>query len=807
MKKRLSKIIRTTIACVSLITFPATWGPWSMSLVAQSNQNTITAAQDFMNKTSALLEIIPTEIFEPKALAETLENNPSKVLEWVINNIGYVAYNGILKGPKGTLMARQGNSLDRAILLQSLMESKGVQTRFVRSRLTPQHRKLLLEVRTNKPADRKAAPLWMHSVSQPGLAKKLGIEESELRASIQQVETTASKVTTELQSQSLTLAQRLIKELSLSTPKNSPTVTEKEHTWLQFKTDQGKWKDACCDFGETLPSLFTENAKLTYYDNIHKFPSKLFHTLTIRILVTRMQNEKSKTQTALEETFRTARYGHQQISWGFKGIHSIDNTLLDESHLQDLEGTAIGIRESILNENEWTPYINVQNENESRTHQKFDDRGNLTKAGTTAEDAVQESISQTTHKAANVFDVGSKPTKTKRKDTILSGVTVEYVFKQPGSRTIRELRPVFQLTKDEILNTQSWEASRSKRALALTHCADLYLQSGILPEVFVDWNLLKITQANSLAIKYIQRISQKGGDLAKIIKAASKTIDKMQSINVGLIQLASNRLLQDQYLPTLNLIASTNRIASVPHSQHSGRAVTAIDIVRNQTTAMPFSEGDPFTRTLHSGIADTLLEAMILRKSKSGPLAFGAARSFQPSAQKWTQLQRPKGPQNDLPFSAVSSDFKNGYLVYADDANNPKNWWRINPKTGEVLGMCISEAGIGGQAMSEDISMKQIISISITVVTGCYSVLACLANSPKENPNIACVVCALLVMSANVISGIGSSISEQAGGFGNLFDKICNVAYPTNSSTDPEDDPYSYDNVFYNPTGDDPYNM
>ena len=48
--------------------------------------------------------------------------DPQKMLDWVRDNTRLVPYEGSLRGALGVLMDRNGNSLDRSILLARLLE-------------------------------------------------------------------------------------------------------------------------------------------------------------------------------------------------------------------------------------------------------------------------------------------------------------------------------------------------------------------------------------------------------------------------------------------------------------------------------------------------------------------------------------------------------------------------------------------------------------------------------------------------------------------------------------------------------------
>ncbi len=63
--------------------------------------------------------------FDLVALHRPLGDDPETIFRWVRENTRWVPYRGALKGPVGVLLARQGNTLDRALLLARLLELAG----------------------------------------------------------------------------------------------------------------------------------------------------------------------------------------------------------------------------------------------------------------------------------------------------------------------------------------------------------------------------------------------------------------------------------------------------------------------------------------------------------------------------------------------------------------------------------------------------------------------------------------------------------------------------------------------------------
>src|SRR5688500_525086 len=72
---------------------------------------------------------IPRDTFDVDAIINSVGSNPIRLFDWVRTHTYLVPYRGILRGHLGVMMDRVGNSLDRAILLATLLKSAGHQAR------------------------------------------------------------------------------------------------------------------------------------------------------------------------------------------------------------------------------------------------------------------------------------------------------------------------------------------------------------------------------------------------------------------------------------------------------------------------------------------------------------------------------------------------------------------------------------------------------------------------------------------------------------------------------------------------------
>src|SRR4051812_24013526 len=90
---------------------------------------TLSQVTELYDKMEAADRRLPRDTFDPRAIIETVGRDPNKLFDWVQSNTILLPYRGALRGPVGVLMDRGGSSLDRALLLATLLHSTGWEVR------------------------------------------------------------------------------------------------------------------------------------------------------------------------------------------------------------------------------------------------------------------------------------------------------------------------------------------------------------------------------------------------------------------------------------------------------------------------------------------------------------------------------------------------------------------------------------------------------------------------------------------------------------------------------------------------------
>lgn len=91
--------------------------------------------------------------FDLDALGASLDYDPAKIIAFLRTQIAFEQYPGVLRGEFGTLIGRAGNAYDKALLLRRLLDDAGYETRLVRTTLTAaQARALVAQMAAPRPA-------------------------------------------------------------------------------------------------------------------------------------------------------------------------------------------------------------------------------------------------------------------------------------------------------------------------------------------------------------------------------------------------------------------------------------------------------------------------------------------------------------------------------------------------------------------------------------------------------------------------------------------------------------------------------
>ncbi len=201
---------------------------------------------------------------QPRHFAAALGKDPVRIFEFVRNSIAFEPYSGCLRGPRGTLMAMAGNSVDRAALLASLLESSGERVRYARGMLK------------ESVAQELVASMW---------AGRPTGRSAEAEDSSPEFKNDVEKLMAAIERDSRSLAEILGKAGHPDSRKPALTggtlVAEaRDHYWVEWWQND-KWVALDPSFASAAPGQQFAEAESTF----DALPEELFHRVEMHVRV------------------------------------------------------------------------------------------------------------------------------------------------------------------------------------------------------------------------------------------------------------------------------------------------------------------------------------------------------------------------------------------------------------------------------------------------------------------------------------------------------------------------------------------
>ena len=235
----------------------------------------------------AIVNELPAPDWEIDALADSLDDDPSRAFAFVRDSIRFEAYPGVLRGAVGTLAARAGNSEDRALLLGALLDAMHVTYRFAIGELD-QATAQQVAART---FDGPTAPLDATDGSRAirfataALALRARRDDALLR---------------------LALGDRL--DSATGGPAPDLAADVRHHVWVQVA-----WGTEWLDEDPTLPDAHPGQTLTAPTSTVATLPASDDQTVTVDVLDQTLQAGQLTQDTVLTHTFDAASASPSEI--------------------------------------------------------------------------------------------------------------------------------------------------------------------------------------------------------------------------------------------------------------------------------------------------------------------------------------------------------------------------------------------------------------------------------------------------------------------------------------------------------------
>lgn len=769
---RLSQSIWSrTLACVGV--FSMLVGPVYPLYASEG----VPPAEDLEGKLGVLfasaeyaLTMIDPDVYDLSAAAEKAGREPGAVREWVAANTSWVPYRGLLRGAMGTLAAREGNSLDRVILLAELLKRNGHEVRIVHATVPVSLRKVLegrlrAAHRLGWTCD-AAEPVtpdfdeWASRASASRESLKKGFEESQSKA-----RELRTQMETQVEEQSVALLDKVGAADRSATPDAMKGISE-DHYWVRVMDKTKGAVDICLIYGEQLPPALLAGEKGVYASS-DEIPEEWIHKVSLRWMVAQEMDGKEEVRTALEYEAPAWTLANRQVQIGISGKNQMSSREAFEQIVTDPDGFAVGFRENIRNENEWVPFFQVEGREDTVADKQFNANGDL--ASPSGDVIGTGKALGGAMNALGGLGLRAKDMRPEVDEGRLTRVSLEFATASPGQPKRVEVRDVYRSEADEWENGSLSNDGQLRRGLALMQQRSLLVQVGRVSEDWVAARQLQSLLSKRLAAQYL--LKSEGADdksRAEILDKVTQRVDTMEPLLHGLAVLRYE--IGSTFIGIPNLVSLVTVVRISGESDSGIMASRGIDWIQNPVQSMDTAPDRRFEAVLRSGVRDTVAEVTLLKSVTPGvPMQESTVDAFRDPSD-WSELDKVEASFHPETARGMANDQKNGFMLIADRDSGGDQWWRVNPETGETLGMARVSEGVAGAAFTEyNIKLVVIALNFIKGLTGYY-------NCARSGAGAGCFICQWLSASIGMISmGVSSSVGLLVSSADATVGGVCNL--------------------------------
>jgi len=724
IRKFLTSAIIATITWVAVCASPP-------ALAQQSNDASLSIEQSlkrldaFMELIEALRGHIDRSQFDLDALLEDLDFDADRIIEFVSKDILFEQYSGLLRGAKGTLMSRAGNSLDQSTLLAKLLNDAGYEARIVRGKLPTEATQQLvgqLGKLRNDPGIFSNGPdaveIYKQLLTLGGLSgdtdidiedlNRFGGEQfSELRSA---TESEASLINAKLDNAGVQLE-----------PSHSVQDIQREasdYFWVQYRPDTSDWKAIHPAFGAT-DYLPVPSPDETYSATI---PGALQHKVRLQVFMERSIGQSIEVVPVSNDWERpAANLIYAPVVYSntpFRAPDSIESPQALYADSDYFIPTLNGVAASDV---------------------AFDIKGNTVPMMVMKESAAEffGTVSGQVDSAAAAISslgtqAGSKQTTTRK----LRALWMEIEVTNPNGQARSYRQDIWpngdsrcENTKTEINCTDSERLTEIRRALVTQ--SSLAIATGSFPQAYsLERILQRMINNRSLIRGYLR-------------SAGSPDLDEWSNVkDIDTDWLAYSLLFDsfDQFESTARIYRSAPTLVMFQQAfNHENKLSYTLDILSNRKRAFKSTPGGVASarnELIKVGVWETLMENIYLAQNQQDALnralpiqRSGVSRDDIDIIRDFDTLE--KLDVSEQTRQSMYADISQGYALIVPKqtgsiSRQEISWFRVDLSNGETLGMTID--GRGG-AILEWIGAS---IVGLTVIAPIY-VVGCLLVGGELN--------------------------------------------------------------------------
>lgn len=702
-------------------------------------------AMDRLDQVMRQIEVLRGHIdrsqFEPDALVSRLDFDGEQIVRYVTEQLRFQQYPGLLRGVRGTLLSQAGNALDQSLLLASLLKDAGYDARILRGALDETQALSLLHqmmIPHGKPASSGDSDGYRASLEK--LARLAGVPEDRIEAlvsaSISSPDIRNSQPFREAETDRDFIMQQLkLADIDLQNTEITDQLLREaqDYFWVEYRSGPSDpWLSAHPAFqggaGEPSELIQTE----VFADTI---PDELQHRFRFQVFIEQKTGNKLTT-TALTKPWERPVANLLGVSLTYKNIPD------GLTRLDDLQQPA----ELARNTNFLVPDFSV-NGSPQALQNVFDlngvivDKSALSMGGAAGLFKTLGEKMETGLQGAATIDKASTDGEDFR---ALSAQWLEFTLIAPGGaeRTIKRYvidrigaanRKEDHVALANFTHHEEavWRLARNNSFLLNPGAySEAYILDRYLERLIQSRPLLELTLHNSWFPDQPKDISP------ELMQLTGNTTELWLSDAIDMKFETDPGVVDYRHEPGLLIVNS-----GLHYADSGGSEQLVVDIASNQRRALRL-QGNHIVyepeRAILAGTWATRAEQVELtgpaRKSVSQWSTREAFR--QARAGDWPiHLFRPgtdAGVATLKKFTmetrnAINRDLEAGYAVIVPQAPDGKlaqaGWWRVNPISGETLGM-INE-GLGSEATKYGI-LVSLVGLKVAILMAVPGLMDCL---------------------------------------------------------------------------------
>jgi hypothetical protein len=645
------------ITVLVLVTTPVRADPPTTSETAKKTDAVFARLDSAMRK-------FPRQRFSDIAVIEQVGRDPLKLCAWVRAQTAFVPYAGVLRGPRGVMLDRVGNDLDRSLLLAHMVLLSGYDVRLARVELseTEAQQRLDSAAASKLPQinDAQAGTEWLALLDR-------AVKQSEL------------------------IAQRVPPDSNETGWSKPMLAAVRDHWWIQCNTGRG-WVDLDPTVAENAAPMHLGAGKLTSFPcslpNVAlNVPKELFHTVTASVVVERWQEGKIVEDTALSWGIQTWDEPETHIYL----MHSFDTA----SKLAGVGDDAAKLKDLLLAAKTWRPVLMVGGR--YRGPKTFDETGVLTEAPLGGAEAVGDRVRGNFGAGLSGASGGAK----EKPNAALTAEWLDFTLAGPGTspRTIRtevfdSLGPAARAAAVKSSPGKPvWDDSTVvQRGLALAGNTDNLIASCRYPIEYFIHHRSDVLLQNRHAVSrtLLEPANPLGRDL--LVRCLDPNWLGLLNCQRGLDPGGNVTFINEP-----NVCRLIRRRQMNPEGKIVTLAIS--DFAHNASIALLPSHGARVAACIQRGVADTICEETAVGRTKREPgdqAVRNTADVFdRTDAANWLILHDPADPA--LATLSLSPDARqrvtndlaahNIVVIPKQAADGRMGWWRIDSDTGRTIGV------------------------------------------------------------------------------------------------------------------------